>query len=70
MAVAAFGLAAGLLGGPGASPAAAADLPPLFDEPLTLDVTNTAIFDYHFDNRNTPATRQVEAERAARRSLR
>jgi hypothetical protein len=54
LAVAAFGLVTGLLAGPVASPAAAADLPPLFDEPLTLDVTNTAIFDYHFDNRNTP----------------
>ncbi|MEJ7734828.1 MAG: hypothetical protein WKG00_37270 [Polyangiaceae bacterium] len=55
MAAAATGsmLVGGLLGVLGASPAAAADLPPLFDEPLTLDVTNTAIFDYHFDNRNT-----------------
>jgi hypothetical protein len=42
------------------APAAAADLPPLFDEPLTLDVTNTAIFDYHFDNRNTAAIPSVD----------
>lgn len=41
------------------APAAAVDLPPLFDEPLTLDVTNTAIFDYHFDNRNEAANPSV-----------
>ncbi|WP_437990737.1 hypothetical protein [Sorangium sp. So ce145] len=35
-----------------ASPAAAADLPNVGGEPISLDVVNTAAVSYHFDNRN------------------
>jgi hypothetical protein len=36
--------------------AVAVDLPEVAGEPVTLDVTNTFVLDYHFDNRNdTPA---------------
>lgn len=36
----------------GASVAGAVDLPPIADKPLRLDVTETSIFNWHFDNRN------------------
>lgn len=46
------GILTGLLLGATVRPASAVDLPAVDGEPVTLDVTNTAIVSYHFDNRN------------------
>lgn len=49
--------------------ARAFDLPAVGGEPITVDVTNTAAFTYHFDNRNDPVPDEAGVPPAAGRRV-